>query len=624
MKKTFFLTITTVLLLALLPFRVGAESEPLNRPADISGTVFFDEDQTPLGGVNAEAYRCDEDQLIAETLSNAKGEYSLANLAPACYQLRFSKEGYESSWHQEEAGPRENAMRLALDGVSLAGFETPLSRAGAIIKGRITTQSGEPLANVWANGVHISEDYIAFSDARTDAEGRYTLEITPGPTFLFFTGADYVPNVHGESLRNPTIIETVAGEVVAPINGTLTLGGIITGQILDEKGQGIAGIMVIGTKEESARKGISDKDGRFEIKGVATGEHRLFFIDTEGRYPPQWHSGQSDPEKATGVKVTAPKKVSGIKEVLRLGGEIRGWVIDSEGNGIADVIVFAQEKEADGFGFGLGAGSQAITDASGEYRLSALPSGDYILSFMPQDKGYLRQMFPGTNDVSDALPVSVTAPQIVEGVNQVLPTAYSLSGTILTPEGQGVPGAFISAYEVNASDENSSDGTISDEEGAYSLAMPPGEYQLHVQHTGAYLEQWSGGSRDKEKAEAVTVSPERPSVLDIVLAPGGSICGKVRDAAGNRLSGVRIAATDVATGKRAATARANEEGEYLVEGLADGSYSLSASGSEIGYIRRTYPREVAVRAPERIDDIDFLLSPGGAISGHIYNQAGAP
>src|SRR5262249_26373377 len=105
------------------------------------------------------------------------------------------------------------------------------------------------------------------------------------------------------------------------------------------------------------------------------------------------------------------------------------------------------------------------------------------------------------------------------------------------------------------------------------------------------------------------------SNIDFSLPFAGSITGTVTDTSGNPLAGVTVS-----TGP--ATASTNGAGQYVLQGVAAGSYTISTTNT-LGYIDQT-SAPVAVAQGSTTTGADFHLAAGGRIAGTVTATDGSP
>jgi hypothetical protein len=112
--------------------------------------------------------------LYRSAYAAADGTYAITGLPAGSYRVGFSDGGAGSRWYDDKPTATDADRVTLADGEQRTGIDGALI-AGAGISGRVTSQSGVPLAGVWVtfNGQH---DY---GKVETGADGRYSIDIVP-------------------------------------------------------------------------------------------------------------------------------------------------------------------------------------------------------------------------------------------------------------------------------------------------------------------------------------------------------------------------------------------------------------------------------------------------------------
>lgn len=613
-----------VLQLAATTFAAQAAATPGSpKPAgSIAGRV-TDESGNSIAGATAEAFSCSDETPSGSAVSDKNGEYVIGSVGDGCYHVRFDGDGYESSWHGTPQ-LKDTATDVNVSGDRVRGIDSQLSSAGSVITGMVKTKDGKPLPGAWVMAFRRGgeSDDGSISDGRTDEKGAFSVRVYPGSYFVIFTRKGYVMQIHGKSPEEPSMVEAAEGKTVRGINAALAKGGRITGNVTDEGGKALQGIYVVTYSSEKTTLPVTartDGEGNFVLDGLPTGKYRIAFGDREMKYLVQWHDGKTNPEEAALVAVTAPGATSGIRGVLRQSGGISGRVTDEAGNAIPQVVVYAEPADRNG------SGGSAITDETGAYNITGLSSATYKVSFRAVGSAHLPRHYRDAADQEAAHPVEVTAPQVAFGIDQVLPEGTLLAGSVSDSSGAPIPGTMVTAYPAATESKAEPAFAVTEPDGTFSVPLAEGEYVVEFRAPEGYLPQWSGNRPTRSEASPMTVSKEEGAKrLDVVLSRGGSISGTVKNRAGTGIPGVTVTATDAATGDRGESARSEEGGKYVIQGLKSGSFRLTADGSAAGYIEARLPQPVAVNAPSSVDNIDMVLIAGGAVSGKVTDPEGNP
>lgn len=177
-------------------------------------------------------------------------------------------------------------------------------------------------------------------------------------------------------------------------------------------------------------------------------------------------------------------------------------------------------------------------------------------------------------------------------------------GTVRHRDGGRVPRASLTL--VDAAGRQSARGA-SGEDGRYALSSPgPGCYVLIAAAAG-----------HQPQAVSVTVAAQ-PVELDPVLGGAGRLRGRVHTRDGDPVADATVTVTD-AGGEVVAGARSGPDGEYRVDGLVAGEYTLSASAPACR--PAALPVAVGTREPTRQD---IELAGGAVLCGTARTGAGRP
>nr|WP_284694517.1 carboxypeptidase-like regulatory domain-containing protein [Geomonas sp. Red32] len=588
----------------------------------IAGTVSEDSG-TPAAGVKVEAFSCVDGLAAASAVSGQAGAYTIPALADGCYHVRFSGAGFESSWRGKPQY-RDTAEEVKVNGGAVTGIDATVSPSDTTISGVVKAVDGTPLPGAWVTAVLPSEkSEVSLSDGVTDAKGAYSVNVSSGKHVVLFAKKGYSSEIYGGSLTNPTRVEALAEKPAAGIDGILTRGGSIAGSVKNEAGKGLPGIIVAAIAPGSTSLPVgkrTDAEGNFVLDGLATGKYWLMFSDQEETYLPQWYDGKTGPDGATVVPVTAPNATSGIRAVLRTGGSISGRVTDPAGNPVAGAAVMAESTNTKENGFGY-----AATDPSGNYTIHGLAGAKYLVSFRARGGTLLSRYYRDSAAKDAAAPVEVVAGQATSNIDQMLPQGRTITGSVKNGAGEPVHGASVQVVPAEKESKVEPVFGQADENGAFTVAVPDGNYLVQVRAQG-YLPQWSGNRPERKDAAVIPLSKDQATAqADFVLVRGGSISGTVRNRAGAPIAGVRVSASEAATGERGDSGTSDAEGRYTIMSLRVGNYRLSADGSTAGYVETKLPQPVAIaETGAQAENVDFVLFQGGEISGRVTDPDGNP
>jgi hypothetical protein len=160
--------------------------------------------------------------------------------------------------------------------------------------------------------------------------------------------------------------------------------------------------------------------------------------------------------------------------------------------------------------------------------------------------------------------------------------------------------------------------TSTDVNGEYTITnLPVGEYKiLFSGYTACYSTEWYGDKPDFANAVPVLVTALNTTPnIDAVLAPSGSISGRVTDAAEKPVASLWVSAAYSATFGTQALSRTDSNGEYKLCGLDTGSYKVHFEA--LGELDEWYNNKpdfesadsIAVTEPNNTPGIDAVLEP---------------
>ncbi|MGZ6638798.1 MAG: carboxypeptidase regulatory-like domain-containing protein [Solirubrobacteraceae bacterium] len=417
----------------------------------------------------------------------------------------------------------------------------------------------------------------------------------------------------------------------------LATDGDISGHVQNASSTALQGICVSATPASGGGPGgfaTADADGNYDIGGLASGSYKVQFSSCGGSdsYLTQWYEGRADFSSADTVSVTAPKTTSGIDATLQEGGHVTGHVQNASSAALQGTCVSATPASGSGFG------SNALTDASGNYDIGGLASGLYTVEFSscgPTGR-YITQWYDGKADMSSADAVSVTAPNTTSGIDATLRQGGHITGHVQNTSSN--PLVFICVSATPTAGGGLGGSATTDASGDYDIAgLATDSYKVQFNTCGApggYVTQWYEGKADFSSADPVSVTaPNTASGIDATLQNGGHITGHVQNTSSTALQGICVSATP-GSGGGAGFATTDASGNYDIAGLLSGSYKIQfySCGSTGGYITQWYNDKadgstadaVPVTAPNSTSGIDATLQSGGHVTGHVQNASSSP
>ncbi len=395
-----------------------------------------------------------------------------------------------------EAGALDRPLTVSA-GRTVRNVQVRLGSA-AVLEGRVVARATQ--APVAGARVDVSPYGRSGDSGRTvtDEEGRFSVgALAPG-------SYDVVVSAPGFSTLARRGLTVASGERFT-LELALTGTGAAEGQVRDGKGQPIMGVLVAAGERWSialgnpAAESRTDSEGRYRLEGLDPG--RLFLTA-------RWEGASAGVSLPVEVKEGATASVDFTLEEL---GTVEGRVRASRGSLPAEplaVAAIAQGRSSQPPEIG-----NAEVDAAGTFRLR-LPPGGYDM--------YLSETGRRGAGLQAVQAVHVKAGETVQ--TELLwqsegPSAGEIQGLVLEPDGAPSPGAFVT---LSVGDSGMIRGglAITDEQGHFSLSLPPGmgadaEGQLSLS---------ARNGRRQGKLPAV-----RPGARQVVvkLQPAASVQGRV-------------------------------------------------------------------------------------------------
>jgi hypothetical protein len=489
-------------------------------------------------------------------------------------------------------------------------------------------------------------DGKSWGEARTQAGGRYSLPSLPAGQYTLRVLDEY-----GQPLQLAGSAEVVATEpqqwvkrdlFLAPSKDNLSpLGSQATGQItgvVTALGTGLPLADVSVTAYDAGTgsykgSGYTDSAGQYAIDGLATGSYKVEFDPSYGssqNYLDQFYNNQTSLDTANPINVTDGQPTQNINAVLELGGQITGRVTGADThNPLPDVAVWVYASDS------CSSSMYAYTDANGVYTVTAVPTGNYKVDFDPTysssalTREYIEQYY-NNKDWSNATPVVVTAPNVVNNIDAALVRGGQITGRVTNQSSVGLPAVDVEADGANYG------YTSTDATGMYTITgLMSGTYRITFDPaihgvSKDYAYQFYSSKSTWTTANTINVTaPNVTPNINQVLPLGGHITGRVT-AADTSLpmesGSIAVHFSDDYSVKYYNIIDAS--GVYTTFALPTGSYRIQffpSSSQEMTYTWQYYNNKpnpasadvLNVTAPNLVSNINAALAHGGQISGMI-------
>jgi protocatechuate 3,4-dioxygenase beta subunit len=314
--------------------------------------------------------------------------------------------------------------------------------------------------------------------------------------------------------------------------GTATLRGRVlsaeTGQPLRK-----AQVRITAGEIRENRLTSTDADGKYEFTSVVAG--RYIVAASKGSYV-QLQYGQQRPfEAGKPLEIHDGQLVEKVDFALPRGAVVTGRVVDEFGEPLPDAMVAMQRyANFNGQRRLVPAGRNATTNDIGEFRLFAIPPGQYYLSAtlrpmgMVADSddrsGYAPTYFPGTTNIAEAQKVTVGLGQIVSEMNMaLLPTRVSrVTGTAVDSQGRPLSGMVMSVPRGDTVMMMFGPPTQIKADGSFVISgLAPGRYMLQARAMGAMAGDGEAAYLD------ITVNGDDIDGVRLVATKPSAVSGRV-------------------------------------------------------------------------------------------------
>ncbi|MFI4942214.1 MAG: carboxypeptidase regulatory-like domain-containing protein, partial [Burkholderiales bacterium] len=361
-------------------------------------------------------------------------------------------------------------------------------------------------------------------------------------------------------------VAVAEGEATDGVEVRLSKGGVVSGRVLESRsgkpvldatvraelsgGGPRMGMMRMGG-EGGDDEATTDADGRYELTGLAPGSWTVTATHAD------WS------EASVGVEVKEAPATVDLK--LGRGGSVAGSVT-AGGRPVAGAQVTISgsgDTGRAGAGFMGGGDQSALSDEGGRFRFERLTPGRYTLGAALRDQSSSPAEAVVTGDDAQEVQLMLAEGAVVRGVVT------------------GLPDAQLAGVNVNAQAPDFFASVRTSAGGGFELSgVPEGTLTLRA-NAGDFM------TSSRSASTSVTIAAgQAEATAEIRFEPGLRVDGRV-SRGGRPVPEAMVMAFPDGGNRRSASARTDEAGGFVLEGLDEGRYTLTANSEMGAPIRKT-------------------------------------
>jgi protocatechuate 3,4-dioxygenase beta subunit len=525
--------------------------------------------------------------------------------------------------------------------------QRPERLPGSFITGQVLSATSDaPLRRV---RIDVTRGSWRGEPVLTGNDGRFEIDLErAGPVTVVATKGGYL-------VAKTTVQQA---DLTRPLLLKLPRGAVITGTVIDEKGQPAVSTSIRAKRLDPAVDGFpsdssasTDDRGEYRLAGLAPGRYELVAgldIVLQGDVLLSGRPGPPTPgivitvgagDQIGGVQVTVPESRSSVDGMLRSmtnqpgPSPPRGISAGSGPGGVRGRVLTAARKPVVAATVrltGQTVNYSTRTDANGGFSITGLRSGRYTLEAVSSpligNWGY-------GQDTSNSVGTPViVADRIEDGLDIILPQYRSIQGLVVDENGEPLQGARVQALQVEYAAGRLTTVPVgnerrTDDQGSYRIwGLPEGTYLLSAVVDGLFTDGRGGRAAYAPiyhpgtplAAAASSIELRDDSTINLVFSPVAmtQITGKARDHEGPLVGGtVRLVESrrpgTVAAAPRTASIQA--DGSFLIRNVPPGDYVLHVRGDGPGRTGMFATETVSVGS----DPVDLVVrtSHGASVEG---------
>ncbi len=571
----------------------------LSEGGKIQGTVAVEPDTSAIEGAHVVAFLVVNPRFARHVITGDDGSYSVESLPSGSYAVVANASGYKREFYDDSPNFGGATFIDIIEPEAVPGIDFILSPASAI-SGTVTDEvDGSAIA-----GAHIKiYGSLATSlrdakrilvETRSDDNGNYLVQLRPGSYIAYAAAQNYngefYDNVNERSQASPILVSPDSHS--SDVDFSLVKRSSIAGSVKDQNtGEPIAGAIVEAFKErrntnaslsDVGFRGKTDSLGNYLIENVPVGKYLV--VANARHYLREFFEEASSKKEATFIEITEDTSVTDINFTLDAGGAIAGFVASAEDSmPLAKALVRVFDPNS-------GRHKAEYTDENGNYLVSGLPTGEYLVQVIA--RGYFNEFYENARHRGDATPVVVNSPDVTPNIDFYLEphkdTGATIAGRVFSDtDDTPLHGAIVIAVKPNKRRPHI---TFTGPDGYYRLTdLPAGNYFVFSWALD-FIGEFYDDAKLFRNADRVEVFPNQVKTgIDFGLTSLEghgvyAIRGRIKSTSDKPLDGILVHATQ--DDEAQVNAVTDAEGNFVITGLAAGEYKIEATGA--GYAEGYY------------------------------------
>jgi hypothetical protein len=434
-----------------------------------------------------------------------------------------------------------------------------------------------------------------------------------------------------------------AAPAATAVTGTALVSGVVTVAAGSSTPARRAVVSLISADGLTGRSVVTDDKGTFTFRNVPEGRYSL--SAQKPAHLKNSYGAKRPGRPGSSIVLAAGQQLTGLTFALPAGGVLAGTLRLESGEPLADTQVMAvpvAQATAGGTTFSQGS-AEFVSDDEGAFRIYGLAPGTYVLMALPivgrgevehrseadyealvrqltpapgrapattpDVRGYAPTYFPGTAVVTEAVPITIAAGEVKDGLDIPI-TMFrmsSISGTVVGTDGRPLQAVQISASPVGPAlplqSGNSPRANRPDAEGRYTMTnVAPGTYQIIARAggitlgaDGATMSISTDGQTEWATANVVVAGANVEGV-HLIMQPGLTFEGQVvaENAPAGAFKNARVtiqpvgmnasqvAMNGLAAGVPVRSTAVADTGAFRVTGLQPGLYEITLRTPGLG------------------------------------------